>query len=103
MGSFVTECPPIVASPDVGAYKVDNMEMVVVFPAPFGPSRLKISPSLISKDIPLTAVKSPYRLTRLWTCSIAVIETPVRNENYGYDDKKGNMFQKAESGTQNRG
>ena len=66
------ECPQMVASPVVGVYKVDSMEMVVVFPAPLGPSRLKISPSLISKEIPLTAVKSPYFFTRLLTSNIDV-------------------------------
>ena len=50
MGSFVMEWPPIVASPEVGVYKVESIEMVVVLPAPFGPSRLKISPSLIAKE-----------------------------------------------------
>src|SRR5687768_5815443 len=68
------EYPPIVASPEVGVYRVESMEMVVVFPAPFGPSRLKISPSLMSNEIPLTAKKSPYFLTRFWTSRMAGIE-----------------------------
>ena len=53
-GSRVTEYPQIVASPLVGEKRVERTEMVVVLPAPFGPSRLKISPSWMSKEIPLT-------------------------------------------------
>src|SRR5436309_3345818 len=37
---------------------------VVVFPAPLGPSRPKVSPSCTSRSTPLRAVTSPYFLTR---------------------------------------
>jgi hypothetical protein len=45
----------MVASPEVGVYNVESIEMVVVLPAPFGPSRLKISPSAMLNDTPFTA------------------------------------------------
>jgi len=39
---------------------------VEVFPPPLGPRNPKHSPSGISKEMPLTAVKSPYFLTRFF-------------------------------------
>ena len=39
------------------------MEISVVFPAPFGPSRPKISPSQTEKLTPLRTTRSPYLLT----------------------------------------
>jgi len=38
------------------------IEIVVLFPAPFGPIKLKISPHWTSKSIPLTAYTSPKSL-----------------------------------------
>ncbi|MFN8403380.1 MAG: hypothetical protein U0V48_07475 [Anaerolineales bacterium] len=49
IGSFVIECPPMVASPEVGVYNVESIEMVVVFPAPFGIGGAEFL--LMSKDI----------------------------------------------------
>src|SRR5687767_13625342 len=43
---------------------------VVDLPAPFGPSKPKISPSRTSKLIPFTASKSPYFFTSLFTLMI---------------------------------
>src|SRR5262245_34826096 len=43
-------------SPLVGLRRPLIMEMVVVLPAPFGPSKLRISPLLMSNDTSLTAV-----------------------------------------------
>jgi hypothetical protein len=37
------ERPPMVASPEVGAIRHAGMRIMVVFPAPFGPSRPKTS------------------------------------------------------------
>ena len=59
-----------------GGVEGGETEMVVVLPAPLGPSRLKISPSLMSKEMPLTAVKSPYFLTRSVTSRMDDIITP---------------------------
>ena len=43
-GLRVTEKPPTRASPESGLSRQERIEMVVVLPAPLGPSRLKISP-----------------------------------------------------------
>ncbi len=43
-GSFVTSMPITVALPDVGPIWPVSMEIVVLFPAPLGPSRQKDSP-----------------------------------------------------------
>src|SRR6188508_1305382 len=45
----------MVAVPPVGASSVQSILIVVVLPAPFGPSSPKISPALMSKLTPLTA------------------------------------------------
>src|ERR1035438_9560488 len=47
--------------------------MVVVFPAPLGPRKAKISPSATSKETSLTAVNVPKVLTRFWT---RIMESP---------------------------
>jgi hypothetical protein len=74
IGSLVIEWPPIMASPPVGMKRVESIEMAVVLPAPLGPSKLKISPSLISNEIPFTAVKSPNFLTRFLTSRMGVMD-----------------------------
>ena len=43
--SFTMSCPPMRAVPEVGGVSVVIMRISVVFPAPFGPSSPKISPS----------------------------------------------------------
>ena len=43
--SFRTSCPATRAEPSVGGVSVVSMRISVVLPAPFGPSRPKISPS----------------------------------------------------------
>ena len=60
------------AVPEVGASNVANIEIVVVFPAPFGPKRPNISPSLISKSKSSTAVNLPNFLV-----SPAVVMAPI--------------------------
>ena len=83
-----------VRSPEVGVYKVESIEMVVVLPAPFGPNRLNISPSLISKDIPLTAVKSPYCLTRFWTSRILDMISPLKSIYEKYSASRNEKLHK---------
>ena len=61
--SLRTEWPSTSTSPASGASKHEIMEMVVVLPAPFGPSRPKIEPRTIENDTPSTAVMSPNRFT----------------------------------------
>src|SRR5579864_7631557 len=68
--------PLTVARPDVGAMSVVSIRMSVDFPAPFGPSRPKTSPSSTSKVTPLTAVKSPKRLTRSRTSMACIDDLP---------------------------
>ena len=60
--SLTTEWPATVASPPVGLSRQLSMEMVVLLPAPLGPSRLKISPSL---DVEAHAVDGQHALGRV--------------------------------------
>src|SRR6185295_4727876 len=53
--------------PAVGVTTPSSIWIVVVFPAPFGPSKPRISPGLMSNEISLTAMDSPNRFTRCWT------------------------------------
>ncbi len=59
-GSRSISNPPIFTSPEVLAKVVVIMEMVVVFPAPFGPKNEKNSPSDMEKEIPSTAFLSAF-------------------------------------------
>ena len=52
-------CPATHASPDVGRISVDSMWIVLVLPAPFGPSRPKNWPRGIARSTPSTASVSP--------------------------------------------
>src|SRR5579862_5443147 len=58
--------------PLVGLSSVVSILIVVVFPAPFGPRKAKISPCCTSKEMPFTAVKSPKVFTRF---SARIIDT----------------------------
>src|SRR5512143_1784654 len=60
-GSPTTSKPATRAVPDVGGIRVVSMRMSVDLPAPFGPSRPKISPCATEKPTASTAVKSPKR------------------------------------------
>ena len=62
-GSFATSWPAMRAFPAVIGISVVIMRISVDFPAPFGPSSPKISPSFTLKETSSTAVKSPYFLT----------------------------------------
>ncbi len=66
-GSFVTECPIMEASPLVGASKPESIEIVVLFPAPFGPSRLNTSPESALNFASCTACRSPNDFLRFLT------------------------------------
>src|SRR5438270_9380557 len=68
-----TSLPPIRTLPDVGARVVVRIEIVVVLPAPFGPSSAKNSPRCTAKEMPSTAFVLPfrYRLTRSLTRTMA--------------------------------
>ena len=69
--SVTTSCPPTSAVPEVGGVSVVIMRISVVFPAPFGPSRPKISPVCTVKLTSFTATKSPNCFFNLVT-SIAL-------------------------------
>src|ERR1043165_6408677 len=76
-GCVATSCPATRAVPDVGLRTVQRMRMVVVLPAPLGPSRPKISPARASKLTWSTAWTRPRRrsrndLVRFWTWIICL-------------------------------
>jgi hypothetical protein len=54
-----------VRCPEVGIRSVISILIVVVFPAPFGPSRPNSSPSEISNETPRTASISIERRRRI--------------------------------------
>src|SRR6202035_2519449 len=57
--SVTTSCPPTTAEPEVGGVSVVIIRISVVLPAPFGPSKPKISPVGTVKLTSFTATKSP--------------------------------------------
>ena len=59
--------PRMVADPESGLKMSSMMRMVVVLPAPLGPSRPKTSPGSISNDTSSTARVSPNDLLRCST------------------------------------
>src|SRR5687768_6512964 len=54
--------PRTLTSPLSGARRPSRISTVVVLPAPFGPSKPKISPGATSKLTPSTAWTDPYAL-----------------------------------------
>ena len=58
-GSRATSKPSTVTRPPVGFTRVVIAPIVVVLPAPLGPSSPKISPSRTAKSIPVTASGAP--------------------------------------------
>ena len=56
--------PATCSEPLVAGNNPHSIRNVVVFPAPLGPSRPKISPRRTSNEVLATAVKSPKRRTR---------------------------------------
>ena len=62
--------PATLSSPEFLGETQWIMRMVVVFPAPFGPRKPKHSPSLISNEMPSTAVKPLNFLTRSFAATI---------------------------------
>src|SRR5207237_5554996 len=59
VGCATTSMPPTKARPLVGMTRVVNMPAVVVFPAPFGPSKPKISPRCTARSSSSTALSPP--------------------------------------------
>src|SRR6185437_13984889 len=66
-GSVRRSAPATRASPSSGDSKVANILSVVVFPAPFGPRKPKISPSATLRSTPATAsTTAVLRWRRVW-------------------------------------
>ena len=63
-GCFCGSSPSSSMAPLVGCSSVVSILMVVVFPAPLGPRKAKISPAATSNETSLTAVKVPNVFTR---------------------------------------
>ena len=61
LASATMSRPPIVARPDVGVSVVVRIEIVVVLPAPLGPSSAKNSPAATANEIPSTAFCFAFR------------------------------------------
>jgi hypothetical protein len=61
LASVTMSWPSIVTRPAVGASVVVRIEIVVVLPAPLGPSNAKNSPAVTWKVMPSTALRSALR------------------------------------------
>src|SRR6266571_4186612 len=79
LASRTTSWPAIFTLPEVRPRVVVRIEMVVVLPAPFGPSSAKNCPCSTSKLTPSTAFTVPfrYRLTRSRTSIAGAIATEL--------------------------
>src|SRR5579872_3237098 len=62
------------ATPELGFIRVVSMLIVVLFPAPFGPRKPKISPTFISKLTLSTAFIFPKDFERFSTLTIRSLE-----------------------------
>src|SRR3954468_6969347 len=75
-------------SPPSDSSSPQIIEIVVVLPAPFGPSSPYVSPSAIWRLMPRTASSSPKRLRRSWHSSADTggPYMPDRHERRGHGD-----------------
>src|SRR6202034_2381032 len=81
-GARRRSAPAIVASPPSGRISVVSMRRVVVFPAPLGPRKAKISPRRTAKSTPRTASTVPPLRPRLAGYDLrsplaSIIESPA--------------------------
>jgi hypothetical protein len=74
-GSFFKSNPAILALPFWIGRRVVSILITVLFPAPFGPRKEKICPSLTVKLILSTAFTSPKKYSRLFTTMISSSRT----------------------------
>jgi hypothetical protein len=74
-GSRATSCPATRSSPASARIRVERIWTVVVLPAPFGPSRAKVSPGATVKSMPFSTWLSPYALRRPVTS--IMVQLPV--------------------------
>src|SRR6059058_459929 len=63
----------MVTLPDVGLISPTSMRIVVVFPAPFGPRKPKISPACSSNETLSTIVLSPMIFVRVVAVSVGLV------------------------------
>src|SRR5215208_3726260 len=82
IGSSVTSAPSSNTRPVSGEVRPTTIENVVVFPAPFGPSRPTTSPELMSRFTPLTTVRPLYDFVRSVVCSVATLARPRRTRYF---------------------
>ena len=61
MGRVAVSAPNTLIRPSIGLSRVTSIRMVVVLPAPFGPSRPKVSPGWMARSTWSTATWSPNR------------------------------------------
>ena len=61
MGWEAASAPNTLIRPPIGFSSVTSMRMVVVLPAPLGPSRPKVSPGWMVRSTSFTATWSPKR------------------------------------------
>ncbi len=61
--------PSTVTLPELAGMSPATIEMMVVLPAPLGPSSPKVSPRAMWNDTPSTAVNDPKRRTTSVTCN----------------------------------
>src|SRR5262249_25793720 len=82
------DLPKIRISPEVGVIRPRIIWIVVVLPAPLGPSIPTISPRSIRNDTPSTAVKVSKRLVRFstWTNIVGFLSTLARAHSVAEKD-----------------
>src|SRR5579859_7515723 len=81
-GDSWTGMPPMVASPASAELSVARIRMVVVLPAPLGPTKPKISPFGTSKETSSSATRWPYSLCSPSTAiisSLRILESRRRH------------------------
>ena len=81
-----TGAPSTQASPDVGRTSPSSMPMIVVLPAPFGPTRPVTDPAGTENETASTTVRDPNRLVRRSATTACVADPPWRCTNSCFDD-----------------
>src|SRR5215831_2480628 len=88
-GSSVTGMPPTVAVPESGTARVARIRMVVVLPAPLGPTKPKISALGTMKSTDSRATWLPNRLCSAWTSITRAVAPPSRWRRPGHGPQGG--------------
>ena len=78
MASLAMSKPLTFAVPEVGFKMVHSIEMVVVFPAPFGPNKPKISPdSTVMSSLSTAVSELNVFVSCLVSITLAIKESPL--------------------------